>query len=65
MLEWLCLVIQDHGRSRLAGSTHKILGLCSLLVRVVGYKVNKNLNPRPGGQFGKSGEYWMGRMGVV
>jgi hypothetical protein len=26
-----------------AGSTHKISGLCSLLVGVVGYKVDKNL----------------------
>jgi hypothetical protein len=31
-----------------AGSTRKISGLCSLLVRVVGYKVDENLNPRPG-----------------
>jgi hypothetical protein len=29
-------------------STHEILGLCSLLVRVVGYKVNENLNLRLG-----------------
>jgi hypothetical protein len=29
-----------------AGSTSEILGLCSLLVRVVGYKVDENLNPR-------------------
>jgi hypothetical protein len=39
---------QDHGRSRVAGSTHEISGLCSLLVRVVGYKVDENLNLRPG-----------------
>jgi hypothetical protein len=31
-----------------AGSTHEILGLCSLLVRVVGYKVDKHLNLRLG-----------------
>jgi hypothetical protein len=28
------------------GSTHKISELCSLLDRVVGYKVDKNLNLR-------------------
>jgi hypothetical protein len=39
---------QDHSRSRVAGSTREILGLCSLLVRVVGYKVDENLNLRPG-----------------
>jgi hypothetical protein len=32
-----------------AGSTHEILGMCSLLVRVVGYKVDVNLNLRPSG----------------
>jgi hypothetical protein len=32
-----------------AGSTWEILELCSLLVRVVGYKVDENLNLRPGG----------------
>jgi hypothetical protein len=37
---------QDHGRSRVAGSIHEILGLCSYLVRVVGYNVDKNLNLR-------------------
>jgi hypothetical protein len=35
---------KDHDRSRVAGSTHRISGLCSLLVRVVGYKVDENLN---------------------
>jgi hypothetical protein len=40
---------QDHCRSRVAGSTCEISGLCSLLVRVVGYKIDENLNPRPGG----------------
>jgi hypothetical protein len=44
----LCLVIQDHGRNRVAGPTHEISGLCSLLVRVVGYKVDENLNMRLG-----------------
>jgi hypothetical protein len=39
---------QDHGRSRVAGFTHEISGLCSLLVRVVGYKVAKHLNLRLG-----------------
>jgi hypothetical protein len=39
---------QDHSRSRVTGSTCKILGLCSFLVRVVGYKVDGKLNPRPG-----------------
>jgi hypothetical protein len=39
---------QDHSRSRVAGSTHEILGLCTLLVRVVGYKVAKHLNLRLG-----------------
>jgi hypothetical protein len=39
---------QDHGRSRVAGSTHEILGLCSTLVRVVSYKVTKHLNLRLG-----------------
>jgi hypothetical protein len=42
------LSIQDHGRSRVAGSTHEISGLCSLLVRMVGYKVDENLNLRLG-----------------
>jgi hypothetical protein len=42
-LEWLYLVIQDHGRSRVAGSTSEISGLCSLLDRVVGYKVMRTL----------------------
>jgi hypothetical protein len=42
------LSIHDHDRSRMAGSTHEILGLCSLLVRVVGYKVYENLNLRLG-----------------
>jgi hypothetical protein len=40
---------QDHGRSRVASSTHEISGLCSLLVTVVGYKVDENLNLRLGG----------------
>jgi hypothetical protein len=31
-----------------AGSTHEILGLCSLLIRVVGYNVDENLNLRSG-----------------
>jgi hypothetical protein len=31
-----------------AGSTHEILGLCSLLVIVVGYKLDENLNLRLG-----------------
>jgi hypothetical protein len=35
---------QDHGRSRVAGSTHEISRLCSLLVRVV----DENLNLRLG-----------------
>jgi hypothetical protein len=48
MLEWLCVVSQDHGRSQVAGSTHEILGLCPLLDRVIGYKVDKNLNLRLG-----------------
>jgi hypothetical protein len=39
---------QDYDRSRVAGSTHEILGLWSLLVRVIGYKVDKNLNFRLG-----------------
>jgi hypothetical protein len=30
------------------GSTHEISGLCSLLVRVVSYKVDENLNLRLG-----------------
>jgi hypothetical protein len=32
-----------------ACSICEISGLCSLLVRVVGYKVDENLNPRQGG----------------
>jgi hypothetical protein len=32
-----------------AGSTREILVLCSLLDRVVGYKVDENLYPSPGG----------------
>jgi hypothetical protein len=39
---------QDHGRSRVAGSTRKISGLCSLLDRVAGYKVHRILNFRLG-----------------
>jgi hypothetical protein len=39
---------QDHNRSRVAGSTRETSGLCSLLVRMVGYKVDENLNPRLG-----------------
>jgi hypothetical protein len=39
---------QDHSRSRVAASTHEISGLYSLLVRVVGYKVDKLLNLRLG-----------------
>jgi hypothetical protein len=39
---------QDHDRSRMTSSTRDISGLCSLLVRVVGYKVNENLNLRLG-----------------
>jgi hypothetical protein len=31
-----------------AGSAHEILGLCSLLDKVVGYKVDKHLNLRLG-----------------
>jgi hypothetical protein len=38
----------DHDRSRVVGSTREILGQCSLLVRVVSYKVDKNLNLRLG-----------------
>jgi hypothetical protein len=37
---------QDHSRSRVTASTREISGLCSLLVRVVGYKVDKLLNLR-------------------
>jgi hypothetical protein len=48
-----------------AGFTREILGLCALLVRVVGYKVDKNLNPGLVGELEKSGEYWMKRMRVV
>jgi hypothetical protein len=32
---------QDHGRSRVAGSTHETLGLGSFLVRMVGFKVDR------------------------
>jgi hypothetical protein len=39
---------QDHDRCRVAGSTHEISRLCSLLDRVVGYKVDKHLNLRLG-----------------
>jgi hypothetical protein len=38
---------QDHDRSRVTGSTHETSGLFSLLVRMVCYKVDENLNPRP------------------
>jgi hypothetical protein len=40
----------DHVRSQVAGSTHKISGPCSLLVRVVGCKVDENLNLRLGNE---------------
>jgi hypothetical protein len=39
---------QDHDRSRVAGSTREISGLCSYLIRVVGYKADKHLNLRLG-----------------
>jgi hypothetical protein len=46
------------------GSTHEISGLSSLLVRVVGYKVSKNLNLRLGEKTkGRQVEYHqMGRV---
>jgi hypothetical protein len=49
-----------------AGSIHEILGLCSLLVRVVGYKVDKHLNLRLGEESkGRQVEYHqMGRVRV-
>jgi hypothetical protein len=56
----------DHNRSPVVGSTHGILGLCSLLVRVVGYKVDKYLNLSLGEEIrGLQVEYHrMGRMRV-
>jgi hypothetical protein len=39
---------QDHGRSRVASYTREISGQWSLLVRVVGYKVDENINSRLG-----------------
>jgi hypothetical protein len=49
-----------------AGSIHEISGLCSLLVRVVGYKVDKHLNLRLGEESkGQQVEYHqMGRVRV-
>jgi hypothetical protein len=49
-----------------AGSIHEISGLCSLLVRVVGYKVDKHLNLRLGEESkGRQVEYHqMGRVRV-
>jgi hypothetical protein len=49
-----------------ASFTHEILGLCSLLVRVVGYKVDKHLNLRLGKETkGRQVEYHrMGRVRV-
>jgi hypothetical protein len=49
-----------------AGSIHEISGLCSLLVRVVGYKVDKHLNLRLGEETkGRQVEYHqMGRVRV-
>jgi hypothetical protein len=48
------------------GSTREISGLCSLLVRVVGYKVDKHLNLRLGKETkGRQVMYhWMGRVRV-
>jgi hypothetical protein len=55
---------QDHGRSRVAGFTCGIQDFCSLLVRVVIYKVDENLNLRLGEETkGPQGEYH--RMGRV
>jgi hypothetical protein len=48
VVEMTMLSKQDHGRSQVVGSTHEISKLCSLLVRVVGYKVDKLLNLRLG-----------------
>jgi hypothetical protein len=47
-----------------ASSTHEISGLCSFLVRVVGYKVDENLHLRLGDETkGRQMEYhWMGRV---
>jgi hypothetical protein len=39
---------RDHCRSQVASSTRDILGLCSLLVRVVGYNIDDNFNLRLG-----------------
>jgi hypothetical protein len=49
-----------------ASFTREILGLCSLLVRVVGYKVDKHLNLRLGKETkGQQVEYHrMGRVRV-
>jgi hypothetical protein len=38
---------QDHDRSQVTGSTRETSGLFSLFVRMVCYKVDENLNPRP------------------
>jgi hypothetical protein len=48
VVEMTMLSKQDHGRSQVVGSTHEISKLCSLLVRVVGYKVDRLLNLRLG-----------------
>jgi hypothetical protein len=44
-----------------AGSTHEISGLCSLLVRVVCYKVDENLNLRLGGAVRGKWTIWDGK----
>jgi hypothetical protein len=48
-----------------AGSTREISGLCSLLVRVVGYKVMRTLIRDWAGQLVERGEFLIGRMRVV
>jgi hypothetical protein len=48
VVEMTMLSKQDHGRSQVVGSTHEISKLCSLLVRVVGYKVDRLINLRLG-----------------
>jgi hypothetical protein len=57
---------QDHGRSRVAGSTHEILGLDPFWLEWLILKLISDLNLRLGEEtMGQHVEYhWMGRMRV-
>jgi hypothetical protein len=55
----------DRDRSRVAGSTHEISGLCSFWLEWLVIKLMRTLIQDRAGQLGESGEYWMGMLRVV